>query len=264
MVSNVALSYMIISIFVTFVVVLGVFIYYRKKEKINIKPVIVGAIAFILFSQVLEKGLHFVVMKNNFFQSTLAFTLYGAFAAGIFEECGRFIMFKTVLRDKHNWKDGIAFGIGQGGIEAILIGIVTTVNYIVVSLLINSGTFEQSLGSKLPAEAVTQLKTLLTGPETNFLAIGVERTFALIMQIALSVVVLYAVKNRKAIFLFLAILLHAAMDIPAALYQMKIVTNLWVVEGMFCVYAVIALIYIIKSKKFFNKDSKEVLQNKSY
>jgi uncharacterized membrane protein YhfC len=253
MVSNVSISYMVISIFITIVVIFGTLIYFRKTEKISMKPVIFGALTFIIFSQVLEKLMHIFVITNNLFSSPLAFSIYGALAAGIFEECGRFIVFKTMLKKNHQWKDGIAFGIGQGGIEAIVFGIISAVNYIVISTLINAGTFESSLGSSLPAESLSQLKSLLTGPSSAFLAIGIERTFAFIMQIGLTMVVLHGIRSRKSIYLLFAILLHAVMDIPAALYQMKFITNLWVIEGIFFLFSLIALLYIVKSKEVFKK-----------
>lgn len=253
MVSNVSISYMVISIFFTLVVTLGTLTYFRKTEKISMKPVIFGALTFIVFSQVLEKLLHVFVINNNLFSSPVAFSIYGALAAGIFEECGRFITFKTLLKKNHQWKDGIAFGIGQGGIEAIILGIISTVNYIVISTLINAGTFETSLGSSLPAESLSQLKALLTGPSSTFLVIGIERTFAFIMQIGLTMVVLHGIRSKKNIYLLLAILLHAVMDVPAALYQMKFITNLWIVEGMFFLYSLIALLYIVKSKNTFKR-----------
>lgn len=251
MVSILSISFMIISALIALCIVLGTFIYFRKKEKISIKPVIVGIVTFLFFTQVLEKSLHMVVMKNNLFTTAISFTIYGALAAGIFEEVGRFIMFKVFLKNNRKWKDGIAFGIGHGGIEAIFIGVISTINSIAMAALINAGTFEKTLGSKLPPESIAQLKATLTGPSHVFLAAGFERTFAFIIQIALTMIVLYAIRSRKIIYLFAAIILHALIDVPAALYQTKIITNLWALEGFLLIYAVISLLYIIKSKKIF-------------
>lgn len=251
MVSNMSIANMIISLVVTLAVVIGTFIYFYKKEKITIKPVLIGAGTFILFSQVLEKILHFVVINNKIFTNPLAFAIYGALAAGIFEECGRFIAFKTVLKNKHQWKDGVAFGIGQGGIEAILIGVLSIINYLVMSNFINTGTFDQTIGAAVPAESLAQLKTILTGPSSMFLAIGIERVFAFTMQIGLTMVVLYGVRYKKNLYLLLAIILHALMDVPAALYQTGFFKNVWWAELVFFVYAIIAVVYIKKSKKSF-------------
>lgn len=253
MVSNLSISFMVISAIIALCVVLGTFIYFRKKERISFKPVIVGIATFLVFTQVLEKSLHMLVTKNNIFTTAISLTIYGTLAAGVFEEVGRFIMFKIFLKENHEWKDGIAFGIGHGGIEAIFIGVVSTINSIVMATLINAGTFEKTIGSKLPSESAAQLKATLTGPSHIFLAVGVERTFAFIVQIALTMIVLYAIRSRKIIYLFIAIIFHALIDVPAALYQTKIISNLWILEGLLLAYAVIALVYIIKSKELLKK-----------
>ena len=79
---------------------------------------------------------------------------------------------------------------------------------------------------------------------------GFERVCAITIQIALSVLVLYAVTRKKYIFVGLAILLHAALDFPAALAQRGIVPLL-AVEGIVAVFAVASLIFILKSRKLF-------------
>ncbi|WP_454055548.1 YhfC family glutamic-type intramembrane protease [Clostridium sp. Marseille-Q7071] len=119
-----------------------VLIYFKKKEKISLKPVIIGAIVFFIFTQILERLLHMVVIGNNLIKNPIFFSIYGALTAGIFEEVGRFIAFKTVLKNNHEWKDGIAFGIGHGGIEAIIIGVFSSVQFIIYSNLINRGLFD--------------------------------------------------------------------------------------------------------------------------
>ncbi|WP_407645006.1 YhfC family glutamic-type intramembrane protease [Clostridium polyendosporum] len=59
--------------------------------------------------------------------------------------------------------------------------------------------------------------------------------------------------HRKNIYLFIAILLHALMDFPAALYQMK-VTNIFITEDIVFVYFIIAIIFLSKTKKIFSKE----------
>ena len=82
---------------------------------------------------------------------------------------------------------------------------------------------------------------------------GFERIFAFIIQIGFTFVVFYGIKKRENIYLLYAILLHALVDFFPALYQVKIISNVFVVEGILVVFAVIALIFIIKSKRIFEK-----------
>ena len=86
---------------------------------------------------------------------------------------------------------------------------------------------------------------------SGFLAIGFERLCALVIQIALSILVLYSINIEKIKYLFVAIILHAMIDIPAILYQMKVIGNIWIVEGMVLLCAIVAFMYIKKSKKIY-------------
>lgn len=234
-----------------------VLIYFKKKEKISLKPVIIGAIVFFIFTQILEKLLHMVVIENNLIKNPIVFAIYGALAAGIFEEVGRFIAFKTVLKNNHQWKDGIAFGIGHGGIEAMIIGVVSNVQFIIYSNLINRGLFDTNIVSKVSASKASQLlklkEILIQTPASNFIISFTERIFAFGIQIGLTMIVLYAIKYRKNIYLLIAILVHALIDFPAALYQMKII-NLFIAESAILLFFIISLIYLGKTKKIFTDE----------
>lgn len=258
MVNSISIVLMGITAVMSFLVPIFVFIYFKKKEKINFKLVIAGIVVFIVFTQILEKLLHFVIIGNNLIPNPIWFTVYGALAAGLFEEGGRFIAFKTIFKNKHEWKDGLAYGIGHGGIEAILYGVAANVQSIIYSNLINKGLFETVLCSKADVSQANQFlkvkELLIQNPVSFYIITFPERIFALGIQIALTMVVLYAVRYRKNIYLLIAILLHALMDIPAALYQMKIV-NVYFAEGMLLVYFIISMIFLCKTKKNFSKEA---------
>lgn len=234
-----------------------VLLYFNKKDRVSLKPVIAGMVVFLVFTQILEKLLHMVVIGGRLITDPIVLTIYGALAAGIFEEVGRFLAFKTVLKQKQEWIDGLAYGIGHGGLEAILFGTMAYGQYLLYSILINNGTFDTMLNTNLTGAQVEQLN-LIKGMLVQFTAgsvmLGVvERIFAFGIQVALTMVVLYAVKYRKFQYLLLAILLHALIDVPAALYQTGIVTSIYMVEGIVAIFFIIALIYLVKSKKFFQK-----------
>lgn len=257
MVSSTSITFMWISAIVCFLFPIIVLLYSKKKEKISLKPFFVGMAVFVVFVMILEKCLHTVVIGNKLITNPILFSIYGAFAAGIFEEGGRFIAFKTVLKKKHEWKDGLSYGIGHGGIEAILLAGVANIQNIVYSNLINNGTFDTVIGGKVPASQLSQIdqlkQMLIQTSASNFLIGMAERIFAFGIQIALTMVVLYAIKNRKNIYLFIAILLHALIDFPAALCQAGII-NVFVTESLIAVFFIISIIFILKTKKNFNKE----------
>lgn len=111
--------------------------------------------------------------------------------AGLFEQTGRFLAFRYTIKGKTAWKDGLAYGIGHGGIESILIGVFA---------------------------ALSQEKVYLVANPAVFALPGIERVMALATQIALSLLVLYGIKTGKIRYLFFAILGHASLDFFAGLY----------------------------------------------
>lgn len=258
MVSTATIASILVSLILSILLPAFIAVYFYKKYRISFKPVWVGALIFFVFVLILERMMHQYLLVSNTttaiaLSDPWAFAAYGAFAAGIFEEVGRFVGYKLLLKGHTERKDGLAYGIGHGGIEAILVGGVAAIQNLYFSLLLNKGTLESSLGAKVPQQTVLQIKNvLISTPSYTFLLSGFERAFALSIQILLSLVVLYGIKERKYIFLLYAILIHAAVDFPAALFQKGMFSNMWVMEGIYGVIAVIFLICIIKSKKYFS------------
>jgi uncharacterized membrane protein YhfC len=228
-------------------------IYFKRKEHFSIKPVLIGALGFFIFALVLEQMLHSVVISTKIIKvNTFAFAIYGALAAGVFEEVGRFVMFKFLLKNNREWKDGLGYGLGHAGIETLFVGAMSYINALVMSLAINSGTINELLKNQ-DAATIETVKNSLVNSTLLTTSMGVfERIFAFIIQIALTFIVLYAIRERKNIYLLVAILIHALIDFAPALYQMKFITNLYLIEGIVFVFAVISFIFIMKSKSLFN------------
>ncbi|HZW82395.1 MAG TPA: YhfC family intramembrane metalloprotease [Candidatus Deferrimicrobium sp.] len=252
MISNVSIIGMVFSLLVSVGFPIVLLVYSRKKFKISFKAVGVGIITWIVFSQILEKIFHVTVLKvTPIMTYPLIFAIYAALAAGVFEEVGRYISYKLFLKGKTEWKDGLAFGIGHGGIEALLIGLSLGIQNILFSTMINSGTFEQLTG-KLPAETIDQITKALfqMTPLTATLS-GFERVFAVISHIFFSLLVLYGIKINKKVYLLLAILAHALMDFFAALYQVRVITNILTVEALLLVFTIVACFSVNKFKSLF-------------
>lgn len=140
----------------------------------------------------------------------------------------------------------------------MLFGAVANIQFIIYSNLINSGLFDTVLGSKVPAAQVSQLQKLkeaLIQTSASSIIMGTaERVFAFGIQITLTMVVLYAAKYRKNIYFFFAVLLHAMIDVPAALFQGKVI-NAYIAEGITLVYFIIAIIFLSKTRRIFSKEA---------
>jgi len=193
-----------------------------RKYQVNVRTILIGAGIFIVFALVLETILHQVVLKGPHGEAILGniwyYALYGGLAAGIFEETGRFLAMKFLLKKEPSAaKTAVAYGVGHGGAEMLLIFGLTMISNIALSALINAGQADILLASA-PAEAQAQMQAQFAQLESSSAGaffIGLwERGSALILQIALSILVWTAVrKGGKWLWLFpAAILLHFLVD----------------------------------------------------
>lgn len=252
MVSNLSIIFMVISLLISILMPIILVINFYKKERFSLMAVLIGAIVFLV-SQVATRIplLSYFSTQDwyrNLSSNVAVMAVFLGLTAGIFEEVARFIAMKYFMKDKLEWKNGLAFGIGHGGIEAIVIVGMTLINNIVLSFMINAGIFEAAVASQLPPEAIAQVKaSLVNTSPLYFLAGGYERIMTMAIQIALSIMVLYAVKLKKPVFLLYAILLHGIVDALAVILANRGL-NIWVAEIYVTVCAALALVYIIKSR----------------
>lgn len=254
MVSQAALISMGLQTFVSFVFPMTLFVYYYRTKSFSLKPVVVGMFVFIIFSQILEKLLHVYVLQTNDYTTQLLsnnpwlFATYGALAAGFFEEIGRYLGFRLLLPRNRARVDGIALGIGHGGIEAILIGVIGGIQSLSFANMLNNGTLGTLLGDKLPAETYNGLvATLIDTPYYMYLLGGFERVVAVMIHIVLSLLVLYSLRRGKSLFLLYAILIHAAIDFLPAMYQAGAIP-FEIVEIFLVAVFVCCIVALVKSK----------------
>ena len=204
-------------------------LYLVRKHHARPSTILIGAGTFILFALVLESILHQLVLKGphgaGILGNTLRYAIYGGLAAGIFEETGRFLSMKFLMKKEPSAPlPGIAYGVGHGGVEMLVIFGITMINNLVISALINSGQADV-IFAKVPEEAAGQLQAQLDQLQTigaGPLLIGLwERLSALVLHLGLSLLVWAAVrKGGKWLWLFpAAILLHALVDAGAVLLQ---------------------------------------------
>ncbi len=252
MVSTLSILSMVFTLLICFLLPLGLAIYFFKKERIYIGAIFIGALIFTV-SQLMTRIplLQWLGSQEWFMQmstNTLFLTLFLALTAALFEETGRLLGFRFLLKNRLEWKNGIAFGIGHGGFEAIVIVGLANINNIVFSFLINSGQSDK-LAAGLPPETYTYVFDQLTNNSPAlFLIGGLERIMTIVIHIALSLVVLYGVMNRKYIYWLYAVLLHTLLNSPVILMENY---GIWVVEAILFVMFIAALVFIVKSRKWF-------------
>ncbi len=258
MVSNLSLSFMLVALIIQFLSPIALTIYFYRKESISMKSLFVGVLSFTITQIIIRIPLLQVLQTTAWYQNLATTNLFLtslilAFSAGLFEETGRFLGFKWPLKNQMEWKDGIAFGIGHGGMEALYIGL-GSVNNIIISLAINSGTYDSLIAKQLPSETADFIKEqLISTPPTAFLAGGLERLFTIFVQIGLTMLVLYGVRNRKYVYFIYSILLHTLINLPLPFLLQYL--GIWGTEAIIAVLAILSIILTFKARKYFRSDS---------
>ncbi len=251
-VSSLSIGFMVVSLLLVVFFPLALGIYFYKKERFSGRAVLVGALVFFIFQVLTRIPLLGLLPRFGWYRAMavnpLAMGLFLGVTAGLFEEIGRYIGFKCFLAGRLEWKNGVAYGIGHGGIEAFLLVGLAYVNNIIMSIMINMGVFGAVAGSKLPPETAQQIMNGLLGtPSYAFLLGGIERVFAILVQIALSLLVLYSVVKRRKVYLLYAILVHTVLNAPVVIMSMNQVHMLWI-EVYVLVWAVVSVKFIANSR----------------
>ena len=216
---------------------LGYFV--AKKFKLTFKDFrklfIAGALTFIA-SQVLHIPLVYgltAMFKNGTLPSppeswTLIFNaILLGLLAGIFEETARYILFKYIMKNSHEWKDSITIGLGHGGIEAILLGVIS-ITTLIQMIAMKDGTALSALG--LPADqleiAKTQVAVYWAQSAVTPLFGFFERISAMSLHVGLSVLVMYSIVSGQRKWFWFALLYHALVDALAVYLYPKITAGI--------------------------------------
>jgi uncharacterized membrane protein YhfC len=159
-------------------------------------------------------------------------------SAGVCEEGARYLAYRFALRRARDWSQGVLFGAGHGGLEAVLLGMLALVG--LIQAIAYRGA---DLGGLLPPDQVAAAQAQLAaywGSPWYFALLGaLERASALCIQITLAVLVLQVFVRRQPGWLAIAIGWHALVDAVAV-----VAAQTWgvlVTEGLIAVLALISL-----------------------
>lgn len=138
---------------------------FKKKFGISLYVLLIGMATFLVFALILENIPHMYFLTLNsttseWLKNPWMYMLYGGLMAGLFEETGRLVMMKYVLKKYSDWKDGLSFGLGHGGFEAAVLVGISSISSLVMAIMINNGSFD-SLASMEPS--LQMAKDQLTG-----------------------------------------------------------------------------------------------------
>lgn len=186
---------------VTLVLPIGFFLYalYRR----NVRPFILGVLAFVVSQMVIRIPLlNYIADHSSIYQlwsvtKPVVVIILLAFSAGIAEELARWIFMRRLLKMK-TYFNGIIFGFGHGGIEALLlvgIPVVMHINMVASSQLFLS---------------------------------GVERLCVMAIHVCLSLIVITGIRKRAFRYCGYAIIIHTIINFTSG--YLALTQSLIVVE----------------------------------
>ena len=229
--------------------------YLTRKFSLPWKLVLAGAVTFVA-SQILHIPFVYgltALFNNGVLSIPEAWTtLFNAVVlgllAGIFEETARWILFKFSLKNVKSWAEGVLVGVGHGGVEAVLLGVLALVSVVSMIAMRNADLSSFGIPPDQMELARQQLDEFWSTPVYMAFLGLLERAFAISLHLSLSVMVLFSVVYRKPVWFWIALLWHAAVD-ALAVYFLPIIGALGI-EAVIGVCAVIslAILFWLRSK----------------
>jgi uncharacterized membrane protein YhfC len=235
--------------------VLGMFL--TRRFRMGWRLFLVGCVTFVA-SQVVHIPFNSRVLAPALETAGLAQASQGlplillalayGLSAGLFEEGARFLVYRFWIKDARSWKQGLIFGAGHGGAEAIILGALALYAFFQLSAL--RGV---DLATVLPAEQVelgrAQVESYWAVPWHLALAGAVERVLALCVQTSLAVLVLQAFVRRNLVWLAGAMGWHTVVDALAVVGVVR-GWSVYTIEGVVAIAAVLSggAILLLKPK----------------
>jgi uncharacterized membrane protein YhfC len=175
-----------------------------------------------------------------------AIAIFAGLSAGVFEEGGRYIVYRNWARDARTWSKGVMLGAGHGGAEAIIFGLLAGIN-VLFFLGYRAGYFSALVPTGEEAQLRDVIDALFAVPWYRALFGAFERLSAMSIQIALSLLVLQVFTRGNILWLFVAIGWHALID-ALAVYSLATlgaeITEL--IVGLFAIIAIL-IVFLLKT-----------------
>ncbi len=182
-------------------------------------------------------------------RNLLILAIFLGLSAGVFEEVTRWAIYRFGIKDARTWGKGMMYGAGWGGVEAMLLGAIGLLNYVIL-LGMKYGYFWEMIPAGQEELVRQQIDVMFALPWYMTMLGALERVFAICLHLALSVMVLQLFLRRNWLWLVAAILWHALLD-ATAVFTIQYATPLLganqaalLTEAVVAVYALLSLVIL--------------------
>lgn len=172
-----------------------------------------------------------------------------ALTAGLFEEVGRYLGYRFLVKENKTYQVGLMYGAGHGGLESILlVGGLAILGLINVISLSTMDFSKMNLAPDQLAQ-IEQARQQIAALDWWTPLLGAyERFITIFFHIALSILVLQTFLRGSWIWLAVAIILHALVDM-AALVLSQLISAVWIEAALTITLPVsLGIIYYFRSR----------------
>lgn len=219
----------VFALFISIIIPVAIFVYAWKKR--NYVSFLLGVAAFVVSQIMLRMPLLSALEQYStdylFFTATqpILYPLFLGVTAAVFEEVARYMAMRFFMKRK-NWRNGFIFGLGHGGIEALLL----VGAPIIYTMLFTPDLMADGLG---------------------FIS-GIERIAAMSLHVGFSILVLQGVVKKQFRYVCIAIILHTIVNASIGIMAYYVPANLslFVIEGFIVMMSWMMLGYsfVVKRK----------------
>lgn len=210
--------------------------WYTVRDRIQLSQIIVGIFCYVLV-MVLENVFDALTVSAGLPATGLAYGLYIVLSVVIARELVRFLGMRYGIQGNFNDTDAaIGFAIGFAGVYLCVCGAYYFNCYSVAREFTKNGAEAFWANAGTDAAEAEQLLQMISGQNGwQFIFTGLNRVFFLVREVALSVLLWYAMTDGgKKLWLALIPLMHAAAMLPDGLYQAEILTNTYIKDLLTC------------------------------
>jgi uncharacterized membrane protein YhfC len=220
---------------------------WRKKSRAAWTPLLAGVVGYLFIGT--ARGLARALLLTPMQDTPWAFYLWQAVFAGVFEEGGRYLIYRFVMPNRDRYPDAASYGLGHGGLEHIIVNWNNALFFgFVVGFIYHVQGMDGLLAAGMDADGLPEL--LQDNADHSLFSsvlLMLDNIGSLLFQCSMSVLVFTAVHfDQSPRWFIAAILLHVFADIPTALHfagdltemEMHILALLYMPGAVYLTYRV--------------------------
>lgn len=248
--SGLAIAGIIFNILVGLGLPIALAVFIKKKCKMRIGPLFIGACAYIAANMFLQGIVDTVIvliqpLAEYFLENELPRSIFFGVVHGGVQLGGYYLVMHLFMKEFRRKENSLLFGVGIRVIDSVIAyGISAGINFLILALTVNSKGLEgylTGLEGEALAEARESLINMTQMPVSEIVGTGLIGLFLMMMMMAVSVLVFQAAKREGKMYLLpTAFAVCALNSFFMELYSAGIIKNIMTCVGLLGALAVLS------------------------